>query len=97
MLAEAQQGLDGLRQGLDRWELERLVSGDYDKEGAVLTINAGAGGMDAQDWAQMLWMYTRWAEDHDMKVTVTNSAKEKKPNQSATIVAQRRSLLILRN
>ena len=71
MLGEAQQGLTQLRQGLDRWELERLLSGDYDKEGAVLTINAGAGGTDAQDWAQMLLrMYTRWAEDHGMKVTV---------------------------
>ena len=71
MLTEAQEGLNQLRQGLDRWELERLLSGDYDKEGAVLTINAGAGGTDAQDWAQMLLrMYTRWAEDHGMKVTV---------------------------
>ena len=71
LLQEAQNGLNQLRQGLDRWELERLLSGDYDKEGAVLTINAGAGGTDAQDWAQMLLrMYTRWAEDHGMKVTV---------------------------
>ncbi|MCY3848979.1 MAG: peptide chain release factor 2 [Cyanobacteria bacterium MAG COS4_bin_21] len=71
LLQEAQNGLNQLRQGLDRWELERLLSGEYDKEGAVLSINAGAGGTDAQDWAQMLLrMYTRWAEDHGMKVTV---------------------------
>ena len=64
LLQEAQNGLNQLRQGLDRWELERLLSGEYDKEGAVLSINAGAGGTDAQDWAQMLLrMYTRWAED----------------------------------
>jgi peptide chain release factor 2 len=56
---------------LDRWELERLLSGPYDKEGAVISINAGAGGTDAQDWALMLMrMYTRWAEDHGMKVSV---------------------------
>ena len=87
MLAEAQQGLDGLRQGLDRWELERLLSGDYDKEGAVLTINAGAGGTDAQDWAQMLLrMYTRWAEDHGMKVTVNElSEGEEAGIKSASI------------
>ena len=54
LLQEAQNGLNQLRQGLDRWELERLLSGEYDKEGAVLSINAGAGGTDAQDWAQML-------------------------------------------
>ena len=71
LLQEAQNGLNQLRQGLDRWELERLLSGEYDKEGAVLSINAGAGGTDAQDWAQMLLrMYTRWAEDRGMKVTV---------------------------
>ena len=64
MLGEAQSGLTQLRRDLDRWELERLLSGEYDKEGAVLSINAGAGGTDAQDWAQMLLrMYTRWAED----------------------------------
>ena len=87
MLSEAQSGLKQLRQGLDRWELERLLSGEYDKEGAVLSINAGAGGTDAQDWAQMLLrMYTRWAEDHDMKVTVDElSEGEEAGIKSATV------------
>jgi peptide chain release factor 2 len=71
LLEEASTGLQALRADLDRWELERLLSGSYDKEGAVLSINAGAGGTDAQDWALMLMrMYSRWAEDHGMKVTV---------------------------
>ncbi len=71
LLAEAHAGLQSLRSDLDRWELERLLAGTYDKEGAVISINAGAGGTDAQDWALMLMrMYTRWAEDHGMKVTV---------------------------
>ena len=71
LLEEAHGGLQNLRSDLDRWELERLLSGTYDKEGAVISINAGAGGTDAQDWALMLMrMYTRWAEDHGMKVTV---------------------------
>ncbi|MCT0224225.1 peptide chain release factor 2 [Synechococcus sp. CS-1328] len=71
LLEEANSGLTTLRSDLDRWELERLLSGTYDKEGAVISINAGAGGTDAQDWALMLMrMYTRWAEDHGMKVTV---------------------------
>ncbi|MEB3254090.1 MAG: peptide chain release factor 2 [Synechococcus sp.] len=92
MLGEAQEGLNQLRQGLDRWELERLLSGDYDKEGAVLTINAGAGGTDAQDWAQMLLrMYTRWAEDHGMKVTVDElSEGEEAGIKSATIEVEGR-------
>ncbi|MDP4738378.1 MAG: peptide chain release factor 2 [Cyanobium sp. MAG_216] len=71
LLAESNQALQSLKADLDRWELERLLSGPYDKEGAVISINAGAGGTDAQDWALMLMrMYTRWAEDHGMKVTV---------------------------
>ncbi|MFM8975191.1 MAG: peptide chain release factor 2 [Vulcanococcus sp.] len=71
LLAESDAALKQLRADLDRWELERLLSGPYDKEGAVISINAGAGGTDAQDWALMLMrMYTRWAEDHSMKVTV---------------------------
>ena len=92
MLTEAQEGLHQLRQGLDRWELERLLSGDYDKEGAVLTINAGAGGTDAQDWAQMLLrMYTRWAEDHGMKVTVNElSEGEEAGIKSASIEVEGR-------
>ncbi|WP_411868482.1 peptide chain release factor 2 [Vulcanococcus limneticus] len=71
LLGESNAALQKLRADLDRWELERLLSGPYDKEGAVISINAGAGGTDAQDWALMLMrMYTRWAEDHGMKVTV---------------------------
>jgi len=71
LLAEANAGLQKLKADLDRWELERLLSGTYDKEGAVISINAGAGGTDAQDWALMLMrMYTRWGEDHGMKVSV---------------------------
>ncbi|MEX1317119.1 MAG: peptide chain release factor 2 [Synechococcaceae cyanobacterium] len=87
LLEEASGDLQGLRADLDRWELERLLSGPYDKEGAVISINAGAGGTDAQDWAQMLLrMYTRWAEDHGMKVTVDElSEGEEAGIKSATI------------
>ena len=71
MLEEANAGLQSLKQALDRLELERLLSGTYDQEGAVISINAGAGGTDAQDWALMLMrMYTRWGEAHGMKVSV---------------------------
>ncbi len=87
MLAEALSGLKQLEADLDRWELERLLSGPYDKEGAVLSINAGAGGTDAQDWAQMLLrMYTRWAEAQKMTVTVDElSEGEEAGIKSATI------------
>ena len=66
---EAQANLKVLSHQLDQWELQQLLSGPYDKNGAVLTINAGAGGTDAQDWAEMLLrMYTRWAERQGYKV-----------------------------
>ncbi|MGQ4647457.1 peptide chain release factor 2 [Lyngbya aestuarii] len=69
LLAEAENNLTQLNQELDRWELEQLLSGLYDSHGAVLTINAGAGGTDAQDWAEILLrMYTRWGENHGYKV-----------------------------
>ena len=87
LLTEAQNGLNKLEAELDLWELERLLSGPYDKDGAVLAINAGAGGTDAQDWAQMLLrMYTRWAEAHGMKVTLNElSEGEEAGIKSATI------------
>lgn len=69
LLAEAQTNLTQLNRELDRWELEQLLSGMYDAKSAVVTINAGAGGTDAQDWAEMLLrMYTRWGENHGYKV-----------------------------
>ncbi|WP_152557459.1 MULTISPECIES: peptide chain release factor 2 [Prochlorococcus] len=87
MIEEAQIGLCQLKTELDLWELERLLSGPYDKEGAVLAINAGAGGTDAQDWAQMLLrMYMRWAESHGMKVILSElSEGEEAGIKSATI------------
>ncbi len=69
LLEEAATNLTKLNHDLDRWELEQLLSGPYDAKGAILTINAGAGGTDAQDWAEILLrMYTRWAEKHGYKV-----------------------------
>ena len=87
LLAESNTALQGLKADLDRWELERLLNGPYDKEGAVISINAGAGGTDAQDWALMLMrMYTRWSEDHNMRVTVAElSVGEEAGIKSCTI------------
>jgi len=87
MLLEAHHGLKKLKLELERWEMERLLSGTYDKEGAVISINAGAGGTDAQDWAQMLLrMYTRWAESNGMKVIVNElSEGEEAGIKSVTI------------
>ena len=73
LLEEAQANIDRLHRELDRWEIERLLNDPYDREGAILTIDAGAGGTDAQDWAAMLLrMYQRWAEKSGYAVTLTD-------------------------
>lgn len=54
---------------VDELELRKILSGQDDNRNAILTINAGAGGTEAQDWAEMLMrMYTRWAEKHGFEV-----------------------------
>jgi peptide chain release factor 2 len=87
LLKEAELTVNKLNRELDNWELEQLLSGTYDKEGAVISINAGAGGTDAQDWAEMLLrMYTRWGEDHGYKVNlVEESEGDEAGIKSATI------------
>ncbi|MBD2100919.1 peptide chain release factor 2 [Leptolyngbya sp. FACHB-261] len=87
LLTEAVQTVHKLSSDLDRWELEQLLSGLYDDKGAILTINAGAGGTDAQDWAEMLLrMYTRWAEKHNYKVHLAEiSEGEEAGLKSATL------------
>jgi len=71
LLAEAENTVNRLNKELDQWDLQQLLSGPYDKEGAVLAINAGAGGTDAQDWAEMLLrMYSRWSEQNNYRFKI---------------------------
>ena len=72
---ELQYNLDFLEKELDKWEIEKTLSGEYDNYDAILTVNAGAGGTDAQDWAQMLLrMYTRWAESKNWYVDLLDKS-----------------------
>lgn len=60
--------LKDLSKDLEKFELEQMLSGEYDSADAILTINSGAGGTDAQDWASMLLrMYLRWVEKRGWK------------------------------
>jgi len=70
-----------------RREIESLLSGEADMRDAFLEVNAGAGGTEAQDWAQMLLrMYTRWAEKRGLKVQMTEESEgEQAGIKSATI------------
>ena len=69
LLTDAVEQLNAMERALEKFEVKQMLSGEYDEADAILTINAGAGGTDAQDWASlMLRMYMRWAESHDWKV-----------------------------
>lgn len=66
---EMMASLKQIKDTLETMTLETLLSGEYDKNNAILTIHAGAGGTEAQDWAQMLYrMFTRWAERRSYSV-----------------------------
>jgi peptide chain release factor 2 len=76
MAAEAAAIAAAMNAALDAWELRRLLSGPYDDKSAVLTIQAGAGGTDAQDWAEMLErMYLRWAERQGYSTRILDRAQ----------------------
>jgi peptide chain release factor 2 len=92
LIAEATDEIQQLNHQLDRWNLEQLLSGPYDAKDAVLTINAGAGGTDAQDWAEMLLrMYTRFCEAQGYKVEIADiSTGEEAGIKSATIIVHGR-------
>lgn len=69
LINETTSQLMQMEREIDKFEVKQMLSGEYDEADAILTINAGAGGTDAQDWASlMLRMYIRWAESHDWKV-----------------------------
>jgi peptide chain release factor 2 len=67
--AEAAATLTSAEDAVSKMELSRMLSGAYDRNGALVSINAGAGGTESQDWAAMLLrMYSRWAERKGFKV-----------------------------
>ena len=69
LVAESYEALKKVSKDLDKFEIKLMLSGEYDEADAILTINAGAGGTDAQDWASMLLrMYMRWAESRGWHV-----------------------------
>lgn len=63
--------VDSLEKEIEKFRLETLLSGEYDSNNCILSIHAGAGGTEAQDWTDMLLrMYTRWAENKNYKVEI---------------------------
>lgn len=69
VLDEIKSAYKELCSNLETMKLETLLSGRYDKNNAIITLHAGAGGTEAQDWCEMLYrMYTHWAERHGYRV-----------------------------
>ena len=69
LLPEVQEGYGKLESALEEANLATLLTGEYDGSNAILTLHAGAGGTEAQDWCQVLFrMYTRWGERHNFTV-----------------------------
>jgi peptide chain release factor 2 len=86
-LNEAQKSLEKLRDEVKAREIESLLSGEADANDAYVEVHPGAGGTEAQDWAEMLLrMYMRWAEQHGYKIEwIEESAGEGAGIKSATI------------
>ena len=84
---EADQTLLASEERMTKMEFARMLSGPFDQKGAILSINAGAGGTESQDWAEMLMrMYTRWAQRRNFKTEVLDlQAGDEAGIKSATI------------
>jgi peptide chain release factor 2 len=93
VIAEAEAALKKLAAEAARRELEALLSGEADTNDAFLEVQAGAGGTESQDWAEMLLrMYTRWAEQHGYKVEyLDETAGEGAGIKSATVQVKGRN------
>lgn len=92
LLEEAGNILQWLGAAIARYEVTQLLSGPHDTKNAHITINAGAGGTDAQDWAEMLLrMYTRWGDRNGYKISVVErSDGEEAGLKSATMEVEGR-------
>jgi peptide chain release factor 2 len=86
-LNDLRKEISDLKENLDSLEIQNLLSGELDKNNAILTIHPGAGGTESQDWAQMLMrMYLRWAERHQFSTQVVDlQMGEEAGIKSATI------------
>ncbi len=75
LILECQNNLNLLEKDFDKFDLENMLNGEYDKSDAILTVNSGAGGTDAQDWADMLLrMYLRWAQLKEYKTELLDKS-----------------------
>lgn len=90
LLDECAAGVEKVKDNLEKQRLSTLLTGEYDSNNAILTFHAGAGGTEAQDWAEMLYrMYTRWAERHGFTYQVLDYLEgEEAGIKSASILVE---------
>ncbi len=90
LVPEIESAFAGLKENVETLRLETLLDGEYDANDAIISIHAGAGGIDAQDWAGMLMrMYTRWCERKGFKSTVLDlQSDDENGIKSATILVK---------
>ncbi len=87
MIAEAERALFALREQAAQRELESLLSGEADANDCYLEVNAGAGGTEAQDWAEMLLrMYQRWSERKGYKVELLDESRGEEAGIKSTTI-----------
>jgi peptide chain release factor 2 len=87
LINEAERDLTNIRDHVAKLELESLLNGEADKNDAYLEVNAGAGGTEAQDWANMLYrMYHRWADQHGYKVDLLDESNGEEAGIKSAII-----------
>jgi len=90
LVPEIEEMFASLKSDIENLRLETLLNGEYDRNNAILSIHAGSGGIDAQDWAGMLMrMYLRWAERKKFKVTTLDLQRDDEEGiKSTTLLVQ---------
>ena len=90
VIPEVEASFKTLREAVENLRIETLLNGQYDRNNAILTIHSGAGGLEAQDWAEMLLrMYTRWAEKKGYDVSVLDMLRDYEAGiKSATLLIE---------
>lgn len=85
---EAEESCSQLQSQLEQLRLQTLLNGKYDKNNAIISVHAGSGGTDAQDWAEMLFrMYTRWCEKKGYKAKLIDMQSDTEGGiKSATLL-----------
>jgi len=90
VIPEVEKSFRLLKEDLESLRIETLLNGQYDRNNAIFTVHSGAGGLEAQDWAEMLLrMYTRWAEKKGYSVTIIDMLRDYEAGiKSATLLVE---------